>query len=136
MIKFLVKSGACIFATTFSDQETAAEKCEEDEEGFDSCSQYLYGKHSIVGPSSPTPSSTDTLYCHLTGIQDQLGSVNSGMVYALYDYESQNGDELNFCVGDVIQVLQKGDEQEKEWWWSKMDDQEGYVPRNLIGVRH
>lgn len=83
-----------------------------------------------------TPSHTDTLYCHLTGIQDQLGSVNSGMVYALYDYESQNGDELNFSVGDVIQVLQKGDEQEKEWWWSKMHDQEGYVPRNLIGVRH
>ena len=45
MIKFLVKSGACIFATTFSDHETAAEKCEEDEEGFDGCSQYLYGKH-------------------------------------------------------------------------------------------
>lgn len=44
MIKFLVKSGACIFATTFSDRETAAEKCEEDEEGFDGCSQYLYGK--------------------------------------------------------------------------------------------
>lgn len=44
MIKFLVESGACIFATTFSDHETAAEKCEEDEEGFDGCSQYLYGK--------------------------------------------------------------------------------------------
>lgn len=44
MIKFLVQSGACIFATTFSDQETAAEKCEEDEENFDGCSQYLYGK--------------------------------------------------------------------------------------------
>lgn len=45
MIKFLVKSGACIFATTFSDHETAAEKCEEDEEGFDGCSQYLYGNY-------------------------------------------------------------------------------------------
>lgn len=43
MIKFLVKSGACIFATTFSDLETAAEKCEEEDEGFDGCSQYLYG---------------------------------------------------------------------------------------------
>jgi len=43
MVKFLVKNGACIFATTLSDQETAAEKCEEDEEGFDGCSQYLYG---------------------------------------------------------------------------------------------
>jgi apoptosis-stimulating of p53 protein 1 len=43
MVRFLVEHGACIFATTFSDHETAAEKCEEDEEGFDGCSEYLYG---------------------------------------------------------------------------------------------
>jgi hypothetical protein len=40
--KFLVEHGACIFATTISDQETAAEKCVEEEEGFDNCSDYLY----------------------------------------------------------------------------------------------
>jgi len=43
MVRFLVEHGACIFATTLSDHETAAEKCEEDEEGFDGCSEYLYG---------------------------------------------------------------------------------------------
>ena len=48
MIKFLVKSGACIFATTFSDLETAAEKCEEEDEGFDGCSQYLYGNEDLL----------------------------------------------------------------------------------------
>ena len=42
MVRFLVEHGACIFATTFSDHETAAEKCEEDEEGFAGCSEYLY----------------------------------------------------------------------------------------------
>ena len=42
MVRFLVEHGACIFATTLSDHETAAEKCEEDEEGFDGCSEYLY----------------------------------------------------------------------------------------------
>ena len=46
MVKFLVEHGACIFAATLSDQETAAEKCEEDEEGFDGCSEYLYSKHT------------------------------------------------------------------------------------------
>jgi hypothetical protein len=44
MVRFLVEHGACIFATTLSDHETAAEKCEEDEEGFDGCSEYLYSK--------------------------------------------------------------------------------------------
>ena len=43
MVRFLVEHGACVFATTLSDHETAAEKCEEDEEGFDGCSEYLYG---------------------------------------------------------------------------------------------
>ena len=47
MVKFLVEHGACIFAATLSDQETAAEKCEEDEEGFDGCSEYLYSKYVL-----------------------------------------------------------------------------------------
>lgn len=47
MVKFLVEHGACIFATTLSDHETAAEKCEEDEEGFDGCSEYLYSKYGL-----------------------------------------------------------------------------------------
>lgn len=45
MVKFLVESGACLFASTLSDHETPAEKCEEDEEGFDGCSEYLYSKY-------------------------------------------------------------------------------------------
>lgn len=47
MVRFLVEHGACIFATTLSDHETAAEKCEEDEEGFDGCSEYLYSECGI-----------------------------------------------------------------------------------------
>ena len=51
MVRFLVEHGACIFATTLSDHETAAEKCEEDEEGFDGCSEYLYSRslHNNMG---------------------------------------------------------------------------------------
>lgn len=40
----LVESGAAIFATTISDVETAADKCEEMEEGYAQCSQFLYGR--------------------------------------------------------------------------------------------
>lgn len=70
------------------------------------------------------------------GIQEKLGLLNNGIVYTLYDYESQNFDELSFKNGTCIQVLRKGDDQEKEWWWSKIDDKEGYIPRNLIGVSY
>ena len=63
-----------------------------------------------------------------------MGIINNGIVYALYDYDAQNDDELTFHEGDIIQVLRKGDENEKEWWWSKIGNNEGYVPRNLVGV--
>lgn len=44
LCKMLVESGAAIFATTISDVETAADKCEEMEEGYTHCSQFLYGE--------------------------------------------------------------------------------------------
>ena len=40
--KFLVESGAAVFAVTHSDMQTAADKCEEMEEGYAQCSQFLY----------------------------------------------------------------------------------------------
>lgn len=42
--KFLVESGAAVFAMTYSDMQTAADKCEEMEEGYTQCSQFLYGE--------------------------------------------------------------------------------------------
>uniref|UniRef100_A0A2M4BC25 Putative apoptosis-stimulating of p53 protein 2 isoform x2 n=1 Tax=Anopheles marajoara TaxID=58244 RepID=A0A2M4BC25_9DIPT len=111
MVKFLVESGACLFAATLSDHETPAEKCEEDEEGFDGCSEYLYS------------------------IQEKLGILNNGEVYAVFAYESQQPDELSFFVNDKLTILRKGDEAEREWWWARdITAKEGYVPRNLLGL--
>ena len=108
------------FLSIYSDHETAAEKCEEDEEGFDGCSEYLYS------------------------IQEKLGTINQGAVYAVYDYEEMSPnmtDELTFKMGDKLQVMRKGDEVEREWWWAKRDtttpessDETGYIPRNLLGL--
>lgn len=60
--------------------------------------------------------------------------MNTGVVYAVFGYEAHNQDELTFDNGDRIIVLRKGDDAEREWWWSRIDDREGYVPRNLLGV--
>ncbi|ELT99489.1 hypothetical protein CAPTEDRAFT_154009 [Capitella teleta] len=111
MVKFLVEHGACIFAQTISDQETAAEKCEEDEDGFDGCSQYLYG------------------------IQEKLGSMNKGCVFAVFDYEAEHSDELSVKNQDKVTIVRRGDEQEVDWWWAKRPDRsEGYLPKNLLGL--
>uniref|UniRef100_A0A672Q0P4 Apoptosis-stimulating of p53 protein 2-like n=1 Tax=Sinocyclocheilus grahami TaxID=75366 RepID=A0A672Q0P4_SINGR len=46
--KFLVESGAAVYATTYSDMQTAADKCEEMEEGYAQCSQFLYGEKPVL----------------------------------------------------------------------------------------
>ncbi|KAK1795940.1 hypothetical protein P4O66_009052, partial [Electrophorus voltai] len=110
LCKLLVESGAAIFATTISDVETAADKCEEMEEGYIQCSQFLYG------------------------VQEKLGVMNKGVVYALWEYEGQSADELSFQEGDAITILHRKDDTETEWWWARLHDKEGYVPRNLLGL--
>nr|XP_020642309.1 apoptosis-stimulating of p53 protein 2 isoform X1 [Pogona vitticeps] len=108
--KFLVESGAAVFATTYSDMQTAADKCEEMEEGYTQCSQFLYG------------------------VQEKMGIMNKGVVYALWDYEAQNDDELSMKTGDCMTVLRREDEEEIEWWWAQLNEKEGYVARNLLGL--
>lgn len=55
-------------------------------------------------------------------------------MYAVFDYTAQQPDELSFKAGQQLTILRKGDESEREWWWSRIGDSEGYVPRNLLGV--
>lgn len=69
------------------------------------------------------------------GIQEKLGILNNGEVYAVFAYGSQQPDELSFDVNDRLTILRKGDDSEREWWWAKCTPgREGYVPRNLLGV--
>ena len=46
--KLLVESGAAIFAWTHSDSQTPADKCEEQEQDYAQCSQFLYGQSGLV----------------------------------------------------------------------------------------
>lgn len=73
---------------------------------------------------------------NILGIQEKLGILNSGEVYAVFSYDSQQTDELNFGVNDRLVILRKGDDAEREWWWARLEHSghEGYVPRNLLGV--
>ncbi|XP_061645618.1 apoptosis-stimulating of p53 protein 2a isoform X2 [Phyllopteryx taeniolatus] len=108
--KFLVESAAAVFNTTYSDMQTAADKCEEMEEGYTQCSQFLYG------------------------VQEKMGIMNRGVVYALWDFTGENPDELSFRDGDCMTVVRREDEDEIEWWWARLGDNEGYIPRNLLGL--
>lgn len=61
--------------------------------------------------------------------------MNKGLVYALWDYTAQQADELSFSEGDALTVLRRRDDTETDWWWARLNDREGYIPRNLLGVR-
>jgi len=43
MVRLLVENGAAVLAKTISDEETALNKCEENDDSFDACLQYLTG---------------------------------------------------------------------------------------------
>lgn len=60
--------------------------------------------------------------------------MNNGQVYAVFEYEAQHNDELSLKFGDQLEIIRKGDDNEREWWWSRLGHREGYVPRNFLGV--
>lgn len=71
---------------------------------------------------------------HLSDVEQSMGLMHNGTVYALWDYSAEFGDELSFREGDSVTVLRKDGPEENDWWWATLHGQEGYVPRNYFGV--
>ena len=82
--------------------------------------------------------------------QQELGSINGGTVYALFDYEPHEEDGydidgetglpfLPLIQNDALKIISKGGEQEREeeFWWVAENRlyQKGLVPCTLLGVR-
>ncbi|XP_056396651.1 relA-associated inhibitor isoform X2 [Hyla sarda] len=105
----LVRHGAAIFATTFSDGSLAVDKCDPYREGYKECLTYL------------------------TEVEQCMGETQSGVVYAVWDYTAEFADELSVREGDSVTVLRK-DEEGGNWWWAALCGREGYVPRNYFGM--
>uniref|UniRef100_S4RFU9 SH3 domain-containing protein n=1 Tax=Petromyzon marinus TaxID=7757 RepID=S4RFU9_PETMA len=106
LCKTLVESGAAIFSTTLSDRQTAADKCELMEDGFQQCSQFMHCAGSA-------------------GLQNNLGLMHRCVVYALWERHAEEEDELSFAEDDSMTVLRRGDELEDEWWWARLGEREG-----------
>jgi ankyrin repeat protein len=124
MVKFLIEHGASVFATTISDNETAIRKCEEDEEGYLECIEYLKQTQDSLG--------TDNVY-------------NNTFVYSLYDYKAQHEDELDLIMNEkyvIIDKYEKENDLNDGWWLARpfnetMDQMKvkaGLVPKNYLGV--
>lgn len=58
---------------------------------------------------------------------------DGSVVYAeaLWDHVTMDVQELGFKVGDVIKVV---DATDKEWWWGRIMDIEGWFPASFVRV--
>lgn len=48
-------------------------------------------------------------------------------VKALYDFTAEEDDELGFCAGDIIEVLDRTD---VSWWKGRLRGRSGLFPAN------
>lgn len=52
---------------------------------------------------------------------------------ALWDHVTMDDQELGFKAGDVIEVM---DATNREWWWGRVADGEGWFPATFVRVWH
>ncbi|XP_053278660.1 relA-associated inhibitor isoform X2 [Pleuronectes platessa] len=108
LCEFLVRNGAAVMAMTESDGAIASQKCDPYAVGFDECESFL------------------------KGVEEAMGTENSGVLYALWSYPAQAADELSFRDGDMVTILKKP--EGPGWWWASLCGREGFVPYNYFGL--
>ncbi|XP_010601433.2 rho guanine nucleotide exchange factor 4 isoform X1 [Fukomys damarensis] len=77
-------------------------------------------------------------YSHPAGGGEQLAInelISDGSVVcaeALWDHVTMDDQELGFKAGDVIEVM---DATNREWWWGRVTDGEGWFPASFVRLR-
>ncbi|XP_051008776.1 rho guanine nucleotide exchange factor 4 isoform X2 [Acomys russatus] len=77
-------------------------------------------------------------YSHRGGGGEQLAInelISDGNVVcaeALWDHVTMDDQELGFKAGDVIEVM---DATNREWWWGRVADGEGWFPASFVRLR-
>ncbi|KAM9249179.1 rho guanine nucleotide exchange factor 4 isoform 2-T2 [Dugong dugon] len=77
-------------------------------------------------------------YSHSGGGGEQLAInelISDGSVVcaeALWDHVTMDDQELGFKAGDVIEVM---DATNREWWWGRITDGEGWFPATFVRLR-
>lgn len=77
------------------------------------------GSFSSAAKSKPAPPPPKAKRAHLSKAAET--------VTALYDYEAQAHGDLGFSAGDVIEIINRTDNQ-NEWWTGRVDGREGQFP--------
>uniref|UniRef100_A0A0N5BK84 SH3 domain-containing protein n=1 Tax=Strongyloides papillosus TaxID=174720 RepID=A0A0N5BK84_STREA len=109
--RILIENGACLYSQTLSDLETPEHKLETEEDFYNECLLYF----SIVGKC--------------------MGLLNDSNVYACYDYNANNDDELSFKKNDILKVLCKPEDEQFYWLCeNRQSGEKGLIPRNFVSL--
>lgn len=95
-----------------------------DEDGFDG-----------PRPQDPIREQTEHAIHSVHTSSSPLQLISDGSVVfaeALWDHVTMDVQELGFKAGDVIEVV---DASNKEWWWGRIMDSEGWFPASFVRVR-
>ncbi|XP_062297450.1 rho guanine nucleotide exchange factor 4 [Scomber scombrus] len=107
------------------------------------------GASEKAGAREELGSEEDLLYEEFRGSGHRFGHPGGGggeqlainelisdgsVVYAeaLWDHVTMDDQELGFKAGDVIEVV---DATNKEWWWGRIMDSEGWFPASFVRLR-
>ncbi|KAM5171366.1 proline-serine-threonine phosphatase-interacting protein 1 [Mantella aurantiaca] len=89
---------------------------------------------NLTEPSSQPTGTGDSEYASIPIVpkredEDHDFDTGSEEYTVLYDYVAQNADELDISAGDVVRVLEEG---EDGWWMVERNGRSGYVPGSYI----
>ena len=140
VVRELVEHGANLLATNAENDMPLDIAVEEHTR------QYLTGTGTLFGASGggglEAQSYAPLPHTHVArptvAVADALAArLQAPQLYALYDYDGLDEDELSFRRCDVLRITATDAERAEDGWWDAEDDtgRAGLVPSNYLGVR-
>ncbi|XP_062998265.1 proline-serine-threonine phosphatase-interacting protein 1 [Elgaria multicarinata webbii] len=83
---------------------------------------------SIIPPAPPAVEKADGVYAAIRVTQEEEADLPQDY-RVLYDYTALNEDELDIRAGDVVAVIEVG---EDGWWTAEQNGQQGFVPGSYL----
>ncbi|KAM6426333.1 proline-serine-threonine phosphatase-interacting protein 1 [Liasis olivaceus] len=83
---------------------------------------------NIISTITPAAEKTDCVYAAIQVAESENAAMDHDY-RVLYDYTAQNEDELDIRAGDIVTIIEAG---EDGWWTVEQNGQQGFVPGSYL----